>query len=202
MLLDAHALLTFLMAAPATLCLAAATPAEARGAQGHPPHHPSKPINQRTAQEVVAQLNLIPNIEKGYFIETFRDTDNVTTTTGGVPARAASTAIYYLLEGTVGDSVWHRVDAPEVWHYYAGAPLVLSLSYDDSAPLRKVTLGPDVFDGQSPQVVVGKWEWQSARSLGSWTLVGTTVAPGFEVAGSELAEAGWVPNATQMAVVF
>ncbi|KAK3352530.1 RmlC-like cupin domain-containing protein [Lasiosphaeria hispida] len=193
MLLHAHTLLALLLAVPATVCLAAATPAEARGP---PPHHPSKPISQRTAQEVVAQLNLIPNVEKGYFIETFRDSENVTTAAAGVPTRAASTAIYYLLEGAVGDSVWHRVDAAEVWHYYAGAPLTLSLSYDDGTPLRKVKLGPDVFEGQSPQVAIRKWEWQSARSLGSWTLVGTTVAPGFEVAGSELAEPGWVPNST------
>jgi len=142
------------------------------------------PINNRTTQEIITLLNLAPNIERGYFVETFRDSINVTTTTTNsnititTPengSRSASTAIYYLLEGSEGNSRWHRVDAVEVWHYYAGAPLVLSLARDDGTPVREVTLGPDVFDGgQRPQVVVGSWEWQRARSLGDWTLVGTT----------------------------
>ena len=144
-----------------------------------PPYAPSNkiPINNRTAQEIITLLNLTPNIERGYFVETFRDSINVTTniTTLENGSRSASTAIYYLLEGTEGNSRWHRVDAVEVWHYYAGAPLVLSLARDDGSPVREVTLGPDVFDGgQRPQVVVGSWEWQRARSLGDWTLVGTT----------------------------
>jgi predicted cupin superfamily sugar epimerase len=126
------------------------------------------PINQRTAQEVITQLNLIPNVEKGYYVETFRDTANVTAN------RSASTAIYYLLEGAEGYSNWHRVDAVEVWHYYAGAPLTLSLALDDGSPVREMNLGPDVFAGQQPQVAIGKWEWQRARSWGDWTLVGTT----------------------------
>lgn len=127
------------------------------------------PINKRTAQEVIEKLSLIPNEEKGYYIQTFEDPYVLP----GLN-RSASTAIYYLLEGSDGDSIWHRVDAAEVWHHYAGAPLVLSLSYDDGQPLRKATLGPDVFDAQVPQVAIQRGEWQSARSLGDWTLVGTT----------------------------
>lgn len=128
------------------------------------------PINKRTAQEVIDKLGLVPNEEKGYYIQTFEDPFVITSLN-----RSASTAIYYLLDGAAGDSVWHRVDAAEVWHYYAGAPLVLSLSYDDGQPLRRRVLGPDVFDeGQMPQVAIQRGEWQSARSLGEWTLVGTT----------------------------
>lgn len=127
------------------------------------------PINKCSAQEVIQELSLVPNEEKGYYIQSFEDAY-------AIPClnRSASTAIYYLLEGSDGDSVWHRVDAAEVWHYYAGAPLVLSLSYDDGQPLRELTLGPDIFDSQRPQVAIGRGEWQSARSLGEWTLVGTT----------------------------
>ncbi|KAL2193104.1 RmlC-like cupin domain-containing protein [Corynascus similis CBS 632.67] len=154
-------------------------------------HHDYTPINKRTAQEVITKLNLIPNVEKGYYIETFRDADNVTV----AGDRSASTAIYYLLEGHEGNSHWHRVDAVEVWHYYAGAPLTLSLARDDGSPVREVTLGPDVFAGQQPQVAIAKWEWQRARSCGDWTLVGTTVAPGFDPNGFEMAEPGWNPNA-------
>lgn len=178
-----------------------------------------KPIGKRTAQEVIAQLGLAANPEHGYFRETFRDELTVQTMTanGTSVARSASTAIYYLLEGAVGHSLWHRIDAAEVWHWYAGAPLTLQLSRDDGAGVRDVVLGPDVFAGQQPHVVIGSWEWQRARSHGDWTLVGTTgelyssyfvsipsgqkvadgfvlVAPAFDPAYYEIAEADWMPN--------
>jgi predicted cupin superfamily sugar epimerase len=142
-----------------------------------------------TAAQVIEELQLIPNIEKGYFVESFRDT-----ATTGNTNRSASTAIYYLIEGNVGKSIWHRVDVPEVWHYYAGAPLNLYLSNDDGEPVRKKTLGPSILCGQRPQVVIDGWEWQQAESLGAWTLVGTTVAPGFIESGFELAEPDWEPE--------
>jgi predicted cupin superfamily sugar epimerase len=161
-----------------------------------PPSHPT-PVNDRTAAEVIAALNLIPNPEGGYFVESFRDAQLVraaNATTSPSTARAASTAIYYLLEGATGDSLWHRVtDAAEVWHYYAGAPLNLTLSWNDGGAPEVAALGPDVFAGERPQVVVARNQWQSARSLGAWTLVGTTVAPGFTEAGVELADPSWVP---------
>ncbi|KAK7946760.1 uncharacterized protein PG986_011081 [Apiospora aurea] len=162
---------------------------------------PSIPALPHTAQEVIAKLNLTANPEKGYFVESFRDPDNATIAAANgtgttTTQRSFSTAIYYLPEGRDGDSVWHRVDAVEVWHYYAGAPLTLSLSYDDGKPVTKKVLGPDIFadDGQRPQVAIGKFQWQSARSHGDWTLVGTTVAPGFTDSGVELAAPGWKPN--------
>jgi predicted cupin superfamily sugar epimerase len=125
-------------------------------------------INSYNAQAVVKKLGLIPNEEKGYYIQTFEDELKVANN------RSASTLIYYLLEGKVGSSYWHRVDSVEVWHYYAGAPLTLSLSYNDGKKVDVKTLGPDIFHGQAPQVAIGKWQWQSAKSLGAWTLVGTT----------------------------
>lgn len=125
-------------------------------------------INDRSAQEIVKKLNLAANVEKGYFTETFEDNRILCLN------RSASTAIYYLLEGSAGDSAWHRHDSAEVWHYYAGAPLVLSMSRQDGHPPRKITLGSDIFAKQQPQVVVRGNEWQTARSLGKWTLVGTT----------------------------
>lgn len=143
-----------------------------------------RPSPAETAANVIAALNLTANPEKGYYIQTFIDPLDVTYTditangTGYPTARAASTAIYYLLEGREGDSYWHRHDGLEVWHYYAGAPLRLRLSHDDGAPVREVVLGGHVIGGgrvqQRPQGFVGRWEWQSARSLGNWTLVGTT----------------------------
>ncbi|EQK98247.1 RmlC-like jelly roll fold protein [Ophiocordyceps sinensis CO18] len=146
----------------------------------------AKPVAQRSAQEMVQQLKLVPNTEKGYFAQTFEDPATVNN-------RSVSTLIYYLLEGSAGKSKWHRVDAAEVWHFYAGAPLTLSLSLDHGAPVAEHVLGPDVFNEQAPQVVVPRGTWQSARSLGPWTLVGTTVAPGFVASGFELAPPGWEP---------
>ena len=138
------------------------------------------------AVQVIEALGLEPHPEGGWFRETFRDE-----ATGG--GRAASTAIFYLLEaGQV--SAWHRVtDAVEVWHHYAGGPLQLRLAAP-SGPPRPQVLGPDIFSGQTPQVVVPAGWWQSAKPLGAWTLVGCTVAPGFEFASFEMAPAGWEPG--------
>lgn len=137
-----------------------------------------------TADEVIAQLKLEPHPEGGWFRETFRDEP-------GHQGRAHSTAILFLLKaGEV--SHWHRVDAVEMWHWYAGAPLLLEVA-DSAGVRREQTLGPDILGGQHPQGLVPAGAWQSARSLGAWTLLGCTVAPGFDFAGFELAPQGWEP---------
>ena len=139
-----------------------------------------------SAAEVIAALGLAPHPEGGHFRETFRDT------TSGSGQRGASTAIYYLLQA--GErSHWHRVDAAEVWHFYAGAPLKLELSADGRARSEH-RLGPDLAAGELPQAVVPKGVWQAAASLGAWTLVGCSVAPAFDFAGFELAPPGWSPG--------
>lgn len=135
-----------------------------------------------TAAEIVARLGLVPHPEGGHYRETFRDAAT------GAGGRSASTAIYFLL--AAGElSRWHRVDAAEVWHWYAGAPLELSMrrGLDTSAPVAHHRLGADLAAGERPQAVVPAGIWQQARSLGAWTLVGCTVAPGFTFAGFELA---------------
>ncbi|OAA36735.1 DUF985 domain protein [Beauveria brongniartii RCEF 3172] len=150
--------------------------------------------NSRTAKDVIAALNLTPHPEKGYYVETYRDAAAAATTNDDKP-RASSTYIYYLLEGESGLSHWHRVlDAVEVWHHYAGAPLRLSLSLDDGEPVRDFVLGTDLWAGQRPQVVIERGEWQHAQSLGDWTLVGCSVAPGFDFKGFEMAQPGWEPK--------
>jgi uncharacterized protein len=136
-----------------------------------------------TAADVIRVLALAPHPEGGHYRETFRDAP----TTEG---RAASTAIYYLLAR--GErSHWHRIDAAEVWHYYAGASLALGIA--DAGATRAVRLGADIAAGEQPQVVVPAGSWQSAQSVGDWTLVGCTVAPGFEFSGFTLAPQGWSP---------
>lgn len=142
-------------------------------------------MNALTADTIITQLNMQPHPEGGYYIETFRDE-------GDPQPRGACTAIYYLLKaGEV--SHWHTVDACEIWHYYAGDPLALSLS-DGTSPATTVTLGADLLAGQRPQAVVPKGVWQSARALGKWTLVGCTVAPGFQFEGFQLAPPEWTPG--------
>jgi predicted cupin superfamily sugar epimerase len=138
-----------------------------------------------TPQEIITTLGMQRHPEGGWYTETFRDA------VGG--ERGHSTAIYYLLEA--GEtSHWHRVhDAVEIWHHYAGAPLALSLSSDGSDE-QTLTLGPDVLAGERPQGVVPAGWWQSARSLGAFTLVGCTVAPGFTFAAFEMAPPGWKPG--------
>jgi uncharacterized protein len=137
------------------------------------------------AAAVIRALELKPHPEGGHYRETFRDTP-----AGG--GRGAMTAIYYLLQaGEV--SAWHRVDAAEIWHFHAGAPLRLSLSKDGRST-ETFDLGPDVAAGERPQAVVPPGCWQSAASKGDWTLVGCTVGPAFEFAGFELAPRGWTPG--------
>ncbi len=137
------------------------------------------------AEDIIAALGLLPHPEGGHFVETWRHAPE-----GG--GRGAGTAIYYLLKA--GErSHWHRVDAAEIWHWYAGAPLELSLSAD-GARSEVVTLGNDLMAGARPQVVVPAGAWQSAVSMGAWTLVGCTVSPAFMFSGFEMAAPDWAPG--------
>lgn len=139
-----------------------------------------------TADDIIARLGLLPHPEGGHFRETFRDprVDG--------SGRAASTAIYFLLKAGEA-SRWHRVDAAEVWHFYAGDPLELTVQGPADRARTVHRLGRDIDAGQRPQLVVPAGAWQSARPLGVWTLVGCTVAPGFEFAGFELLAPGDEP---------
>jgi predicted cupin superfamily sugar epimerase len=137
------------------------------------------------AADIIRLLDLKPHPEGGHYCQTFRDA-------APSGSRPASTAIYFLLAR--GErSHWHRVDAVEVWHHYAGAPLMLSLAATEAGPVTRLRLGSDLGSGERPQAVVPTGHWQAAESLGDWTLVGCTVAPGFEFSGFELAPAGWTP---------
>jgi predicted cupin superfamily sugar epimerase len=131
-----------------------------------------------TAEEIVALLDLAPHPEGGHFREIFRD--------------EASTAIYFLLKA--GErSHWHRVDAAEAWHHYAGGPLELSLSADGESVSSQV-LGKDLDKGERPFALVPPHVWQAARPLDDWVLVGCTVAPPFRFEGFEMAPPGWEPT--------
>ncbi|TNC68043.1 cupin domain-containing protein [Rubellimicrobium roseum] len=136
-----------------------------------------------TAEEIAATLGLEPHPEGGLYRQTW-------VAEAGPGERPAGTCIYFLLRA--GErSHWHRVDAAEIWHFYAGAPLVLSLSETEAGPVAAHRLGPDLGSGEAPQRIVPKGWWQSARSTGEWTLVGCTVSPGFRFEGFTLAPPGF-----------
>lgn len=136
------------------------------------------------AREIIRLLDMQPHPEGGHYAETYRTAGD---------GRGASTAIYYLLQADEV-SAWHRVDADEHWLWHAGGPLSLTLSPPDGKGAAAHTLGPDLRAGQAPQVTVPKNYWQTAESLGAWTLVSCVVAPGFEFAGFELAPDDWRPE--------
>jgi predicted cupin superfamily sugar epimerase len=137
------------------------------------------------ADEIVQRLQLAPHPEGGMYAETWR-----------APAadgeRPSGTAIHFLLRA--GDrSHWHRVDATEIWHFYAGDPLELQVS-PDGRRVDTSVLGADLARGERPQLIVPPHAWQAARTTGTWTLVGCTVSPGFDFAGFELAPQTWAPS--------
>jgi predicted cupin superfamily sugar epimerase len=137
-----------------------------------------------TPADIIARFDLQPHPEGGHYRETFRDSRT------DASGRSMSTAILFLLAR--GErSHWHRVDAVEVWHHYAGAALTLEIVENDRR--QSVQLGSDIASGETPQAIVPAHAWQAARSTGDWTLVGCTVAPGFDFAGFELAHPDFVP---------
>lgn len=148
------------------------------------PPPPRRHLSSMTADDWIALLDLEPHPEGGAFAETYRE--------AGEP-RGHGTAIYFLLrEGEA--SAWHRVDADEMWHFYAGAPLLLETCGPGDDALTALPLGIDAAAGERPQRLVPKGHWQRARSLGSFTLVGCTVTPAFEFAGFELPGEGFDPR--------
>jgi uncharacterized protein len=144
-------------------------------------------MSTERAQQLIARLGLEPHPEGGHFREIYRHCHDRCDERGHV------TSIYYLLEaGQV--SHWHRIDAVELWHFHAGAPLELTVVEEGRPPIR-YRLGIDFEADEQPQATVPPKAWQSARSLGAWSLVGCTVAPAFDFAGFELAAPGWSPLA-------
>jgi len=139
-----------------------------------------------SAQDIIRMFALKPHPEGGHFRETFRDQKQIAN------GRSVSTAIYFLLAR--GERAhWHRIDAVEIWHWYAGAPLQLEIAAA-AGRVERVTLGGDISAGLRPQAVVPPQAWQAAQTLGDWTLLGCTVAPGFDFAKHEVAPQGWSPE--------
>jgi uncharacterized protein len=151
-------------------------------------------MHELTAEEVISQLGLAPlPAEGGYYRETYRSeaTLPLSAMTGGDPydgkIRNAGTAIYYMLTPDTYSAL-HRLTSDETYHFYRGGAVELTL-FDESNGLHTVTLGPHFEKGQHCQYVVPAGVWQGSRLLdGSWALMGTTVAPGFDFADFTLAD--------------
>lgn len=139
------------------------------------------------AQRIIAELDLTPHPEGGWFRETWR-------AAGASPEdRDAATAILFLLEEGQ-KSHWHRVDAAEMWLFHAGSPILLRIASNERNEPLTISLGGDVLAGQRPQHLVQPGEWQAAEASEGWALVACVVVPGFSFDGFELAPPDWVPG--------
>lgn len=129
---------------------------------------------------LIRTLDLTPHPrEGGYYRETTRSLETVMTAAG---ERSLSTSIYFLvLEGRPTEL--HRLPGPELFHYYMGDPLELFL-FQEEEPVQLLRLGPPSDAGARPQILVPGGVWQAARVVagGSYSLVGTTMSPGFDFA--------------------
>ncbi len=127
------------------------------------------------AAELITRLALEPHPEGGWYREIHRSTQMFQTPRG---PRSALTSIYFLLEQQQY-SRWHVVGSDEVWHHGDGAALELLVYRPDTRELVHRLVGP-VGQAQEPIAIARAGEWQAARSLGNWSLVGCDVAPGFD----------------------
>jgi predicted cupin superfamily sugar epimerase len=142
-----------------------------------------------TAQSYIQALQMRPHPEGGFFQESYRSEQTMQAPApgGGSVQRNVCTAIYFLLEAG-NFSAFHRIKSDEIWHFYAGQALeVLELLPDGE--LCCTRLGSDILRGEIPQYVVPADTWFASRVAdgGTFSLVGCTVAPGFDFADFRLA---------------
>ncbi len=126
------------------------------------------------AQELIDSLALVPHPEGGWYRQVFKSPERVTRVSDGADRSALTTIYFLLVEGTF--SRWHRVDSDEVWHFYEGDPLELTIRGGETV----------ILDANHRVHVVPARAWQTARPLGAYVLVGCTVGPGFEFEDFEM----------------
>ena len=139
--------------------------------------HETPMVTQNRADELIALLQLQPHPEGGYFREIYRS-PSLIQTVDPAETRAALTTIYFLLKQGQFSRL-HQVTSDEIWHFYEGDPLELTWGQLDGSLYARRLLGP-VDGDQTPTLIVPSHAWQAARTTGAYTLVGCTVAPGFE----------------------
>lgn len=146
-------------------------------------------------KELIQRLGLEPHPEGGFYRRTWESAvqlDSPCRSTGTSEGRGAGSSILFLLPAGVV-SRWHRIDATELWQLAAGAPLQLSTWAGGSAATEVHALGPDLGSGELPQAIVDPLIWQSAQSLGEWSLAVCVVVPEFNFDGFEILPEDWRP---------
>lgn len=138
--------------------------------------------DKQRINQIIHSLNLEPHPEGGYYRETYRSSEHVNREDGS--SRNAGTAIYFLLTADVCTK-WHRFGSDELWHFYKGDQLVIEVINEDGAFEQLLLNDPFAGEGQLQQLIP-KNSWQRAYSSGAFTLVGTTVFPGFEFEDFEM----------------
>jgi predicted cupin superfamily sugar epimerase len=143
----------------------------------------------RNAQYWIDKLQLEPHPEGGFYRQTYRSKMMLAREAlppGFAGPRAASTGIYFLLEGR-NFSAFHRLRSDEMWHFYAGSPLEVHV-INAEGNCNSILLGADPEAGQTFQALVpaGCWFASHVADWKSWALVGCTVAPGFDFADFEM----------------
>ena len=152
-------------------------------------HNKMASTNIKTAspEDIIKHLDLVADPEGGFIRRTYRADENS-------DGKAHSTAIYYLMTKD-RELLWHKVHgSDELFHFYAGDPVEIRLATPKGEFLETKICGPDIFQGQQPQVMIPANYWQSAKCRGAWTLFGCTVSPGFDLKNFELATADWKPT--------
>jgi predicted cupin superfamily sugar epimerase len=134
-----------------------------------------------TREELIERFALAPHPEGGYYRESFRAPRDAA-------GRSASTAIYFLLPRGERSKL-HRLRSDEVWHFYLGGPLVV-VEIDPQGVVTETRLGHNLARGEAVQHVVPAGHWFGAypASGSAYSLVGCTVAPGFEFEEFEMGD--------------
>ncbi len=138
--------------------------------------------------KIKSALKLAPHIEGGFFKETYRSDETLSST--ALPDRYSGdrnigTAIYYMITPDAFSAI-HRIKSDEIYHFYSGDPVEILLLFPDGTG-QTLILGPEILNGMRPQILAPRGVWQGLRLLkrGSYSLMGTTVAPGFDYSDFE-----------------
>ena len=141
----------------------------------------SQETHNRDANYWIRKLEMNAHPEGGWYKETFRDERLVD------GKKNASTAIYFLIEGD-SPSHFHRISSTEMWHFYYGDPLIVHELSSESKHYKQHKIGKNLDNGEEFQAFIPSGAWFAAETKGNYSLVGCTVAPGFEFEDFELAE--------------
>jgi predicted cupin superfamily sugar epimerase len=142
------------------------------------------------ADTLIQSLELIPHPEGGFYKETYRSEDIVSNLPERYKgqSRNLGTSIFYLLKGDQY-SAFHKIQSDEIWHFYEGSPLKLYV-ISENGILNTYILSNNINDDGNFQLVIKHGQWFAARPIDpeGFSLMGCTVAPGFDFSDFQMAE--------------